>query len=113
MERPKVFAEFFWLSAVFFAYLLRFAGKSDAKEKTKPFTPGVKGYGLGELFGFIGQYADCFVELSKDFVQSWVGLLNDESSEITGLALLYLGSLHDIIIAATVGAEPADEETAA
>ena len=33
--KAKGFRRIFWLSAVFFAYLLRFAGKSDAKEKTK------------------------------------------------------------------------------
>lgn len=75
--------------------------------------PGVKGSLWWGLFRFIGQYADSFVEFSKDFVQSWIGLLHNESSKITGLALLYLGSLHDIIVAAAIGAEPADEETAA
>ena len=65
------------------------------------------------LLWFVGQYADGLVELCKDFLQAWVRLLHDEGSEVTGLALLHLGGLHDEGIAACIVVEPSDEQATA
>lgn len=68
---------------------------------------------LGGLLRLVGQYADGLVELGEYFLQPGVGLLHDEGGEVFGLALLYLGGLHDVFVAARVGVEPAHEEAAA
>ena len=65
------------------------------------------------LLWFVGQYADGLVELGEDFLQSWVGFLNDECGEVFGLVLLHLSGLHDVGIATRIGVEPSDEEAAA
>ncbi len=68
---------------------------------------------LGGLLRLVGQYADGLVELGEYFLQPGVGLLHDEGGEVFGLALLHLGGLHDVFVAARVGVEPAHEEAAA
>ena len=53
------------------------------------------------LLWFVGQNADGLIELSEDFLQSWIGLLHDEGGEVLGFTLLHLSGLHNIFVSRT------------
>jgi len=65
-----------------------------------------------ELFWFIGQYADGLIELGDNLIDPRIRLLHNERCEVLGLALLHLGGLQYIVVAAGVGVEPANEQAA-
>ena len=69
--------------------------------------------GHGGLLWFIRQYADGLIELGDNLIDPWVRLLHDEGGKVLGLALLHLGGLQYIVVAAGVGVEPANEQAAA
>ena len=70
-------------------------------------------FGLYLLFWLVSQNANCLIEFSNDFLKAWIGLLHNESSKVFGVSFLHLCGLHDIIITATIGVKPTDEQTTA